>query len=90
MSRIIHSSLHEVPETAISGNGIWLSLRDGRSVIDGSAGTAVACLGHRNRRVAEAIGKQADKLWPRRIRGSSPQSLRKPSVIFCWRMSWVD
>lgn len=62
MSRIIQRSLREVPETAVSGEGIWLHLRDGRKVIDGSSGAAVACLGHGNRRVAEAIGAQAGRL----------------------------
>ncbi|WP_095203474.1 aspartate aminotransferase family protein [Mesorhizobium carmichaelinearum] len=62
MSRIIQRSLHEVPETAVSGEGIWLRLSDGSSVIDGSGGAAVACIGHGNKRVAEAIGAQSAKM----------------------------
>lgn len=62
MSRIIQRSLREVSDTAVYGQGIRLYLRDGRSVIDGSAGAAVACIGHGNRRVAEAIGTQAGQL----------------------------
>lgn len=62
MSRIIQRTLHDVPETAISGEGIWLHLSDGRSVIDGSGGAAVACIGHGNRRVAEAIAAQSAKM----------------------------
>ena len=31
----------------------------GAKIIDGSGGAAVACLGHGNRRIAEAIGRQA-------------------------------
>ncbi len=59
MSRMIHRSLHEVPTAAVGGDGIWLHLADGSRVIDGSGGAAVACLGHGNARVAEAIGRQA-------------------------------
>jgi adenosylmethionine-8-amino-7-oxononanoate aminotransferase len=62
MSRIIQRNVHEVPDTAIYGEGIRLHLRSGRSVIDGSAGAAVACIGHGNRRVADAIGAQAGRL----------------------------
>jgi len=62
MTRVIQRTLHEVPETAVWGEGIWLHLADGRSVIDGSGGAAVACIGHGNRRVAEAIGAQSAKM----------------------------
>jgi adenosylmethionine-8-amino-7-oxononanoate aminotransferase len=37
-------------------------MADGREIIDASGGAAVACLGHGNRRVAEAIGAQAGNL----------------------------
>lgn len=62
MSRIIQRTLHDVPPTAVSGDGIWLHLSDGRSVIDGSGGAAVACLGHGNRRVADAIAAQSAQM----------------------------
>jgi len=48
-----------IPPVAVSGDGIYLHIADGRRIIDASGGAAVACLGHGNRRVAEAIGKQA-------------------------------
>jgi adenosylmethionine-8-amino-7-oxononanoate aminotransferase len=50
------------PDLAVSGNGLTLTLADGRQVIDASGGAAVACLGHGNRRVAAAIGAQALRL----------------------------
>lgn len=62
MSRIIQRTLHDVPPVAVSGQGIWLHLDDGRQVIDGSGGAAVACLGHGNRRVAEAIAAQSARM----------------------------
>jgi adenosylmethionine-8-amino-7-oxononanoate aminotransferase len=39
-----------------------LRLGDGRTVIDGSGGAAVACLGHGNARIAAAIGRQAARM----------------------------
>ncbi|MBV9250860.1 MAG: aspartate aminotransferase family protein [Acetobacteraceae bacterium] len=57
-SRVLHRSGH-APPIAVGGEGIYLHLADGTKVIDGSGGAAVACLGHGNRRIAEAIGRQA-------------------------------
>jgi adenosylmethionine-8-amino-7-oxononanoate aminotransferase len=57
-SRVFHRS-GAVPPVATRGEGIYLYTAEGRSVIDASGGAAVACLGHGNRRVAEAIGRQA-------------------------------
>ena len=62
MSRMIQRSLREQPEVAVSGEGIRLRLASGREVIDGSGGAAVACIGHGNRRVAEAIARQAGRM----------------------------
>ena len=58
MSRVLHRSGGQ-PPVAVSGEGIHLILADGRRIIDASGGAAVACLGHGNRRIAEAIGRQA-------------------------------
>ncbi|MGA9868091.1 MAG: aspartate aminotransferase family protein [Acetobacteraceae bacterium] len=58
MSRVLHRA-GGTPSVAVGGEGICLRLADGRSIIDASGGAAVACLGHGNRRVAEAIGRQA-------------------------------
>jgi len=58
MSHLLHRS-GAVPPIAVRGEGIYLHTADGRAIIDGSGGAAVACLGHGNRRIAEAIGRQA-------------------------------
>jgi adenosylmethionine-8-amino-7-oxononanoate aminotransferase len=58
MSRVLHRS-GAIPPVATSGQGIYLHTADGRSIIDASGGAAVACLGHGNQRVAEAIGRQS-------------------------------
>ena len=58
MSRVLHRS-GAIPPVAARGEGIWLTTAGGQRIIDASGGAAVAALGHGNRRVAEAIGRQA-------------------------------
>ncbi|MGI4802262.1 MAG: aspartate aminotransferase family protein [Janthinobacterium lividum] len=62
MTHVLHRSLRSDPELAVSGDGIMLTLADGRRVVDAAGGAAVACLGHGNPRVIEAITKQAKRL----------------------------
>ena len=62
MSRIIQRSLQGSPATAVRGEGIRLHLASGQTIIDGSGGAAVACIGHGNRRVAAAMADQAGRL----------------------------
>jgi adenosylmethionine-8-amino-7-oxononanoate aminotransferase len=57
-SRLLHRSGGQ-PPVAVGGEGIYLHLADGTRIIDASGGAAVACLGHANRRIAQAIGGQA-------------------------------
>src|SRR6201996_4270647 len=61
MSRVLHRT-GAIPPVAVRGEGIWLHTSDGRAVIDASGGAAVAALGHGNRRVAEAIARQASTM----------------------------
>ena len=60
-SRILHRA-GATPVAAVGGNGIHLHLADGRTIIDGSGGAAVACIGHGDPRVIEAIAAQASKV----------------------------
>ena len=62
MSRLIQRSLRDTSETAVAGHGIRLRLASGRTVIDGSGGAAVACIGHGNKRVAAAMAEQAGRM----------------------------
>lgn len=62
MTRVLHRSTKTGFDTAVSGDGLYLTLSDGRRVLDASGGAAVACIGHGRRRVAEAMGRQAEKL----------------------------
>ena len=58
MSRVLHRSLAADPPLAVRGEGIFLLAADGRKIIDGSGGAAVACLGHGDARVNAAIAAQ--------------------------------
>lgn len=58
MSRILHRSLHEMPHLAVGGDGMHIVMADGRRVLDGSGGAAVACLGHGDARVNAAVSEQ--------------------------------
>ena len=62
MSRILHRAVSFQPDLAVSGDGLMLTLADGRQVMDASGGAAVAVLGHGNKRVAARIGAQAGRL----------------------------
>ena len=62
MSHLLHRSLDAEPLLAVGGEGIFLHTADGRRIIDGSGGAAVACLGHRHPRVNAAIAEQLSKV----------------------------
>jgi adenosylmethionine-8-amino-7-oxononanoate aminotransferase len=62
MSRVLHRTLFSDPVLATGGEGIYLHTADGRKIIDGSGGAAVACLGHGNARVNAAIAEQLGKV----------------------------
>lgn len=62
MSQVLHRTVTFEPDLVLHGQGLHLTLADGRTVIDASGGAAVACLGHGNARVAAAIGAQAARL----------------------------
>ncbi|MFV0245701.1 MAG: aspartate aminotransferase family protein [Qingshengfaniella sp.] len=62
MTKLLHRSTKLSFDIATSGQGSWLTLQDGRQVLDASGGAAVACIGHGNRRVAEAMADQAMKI----------------------------
>ncbi len=61
LTRLLHRA-RTPPPLAVGGEGVYLHLADGRTVLDASGGAAVACLGHGDRRVAEAIAAQASRL----------------------------
>ena len=50
------------PPVAVGGQGIYITLEDGREVIDAAGGAAVTCLGNSHPAVQEALKEQVDKL----------------------------
>ena len=62
MSRVLHRTLFADPLLATQGDGIYLHTADGRKIIDGSGGAAVACLGHGHPRINAAIAGQLSKV----------------------------
>ncbi len=62
MSRILHRQMQSPLPVAVGGEGIYLIDADGKRYIDASGGAAVSCLGHGNKRVIEAIKRQAEDL----------------------------
>jgi adenosylmethionine-8-amino-7-oxononanoate aminotransferase len=61
-SALLHRDLRRMPATVVRGEGAWLFDAAGRDYLDASGGAAVSCLGHGNRRVAEAIRAQLDRV----------------------------
>lgn len=59
------SILHRTPwrpPVAVSGQGIYITLEDGREIIDGVGGAAVACIGNGHPAPKKALKEQVDKL----------------------------
>lgn len=60
MSRILHRTLRAAPPLAVGGAGMWIRAGDGRDILDGCGGAAVACLGQGNPAVRAAVMAQLD------------------------------
>ena len=45
-----------------SGDGLYLTLSDGRRILDATGGAAVSAIGHGNKRVRDAMVKQIEKI----------------------------
>lgn len=59
-SAVLHASLKAAPPKATVSQGCFITTGDGKQVLDASAGAAVACIGHNNQRVKDAIARQLD------------------------------
>lgn len=57
-SHIFHRSFSKKPLHLASASGVTLTLDSGKQILDATGGPAVACLGHNQPEVAEAISKQ--------------------------------
>jgi len=59
-SVLLHRSMHALPLKVIASSGNYLYLNNGQAIFDASCGAAVACIGHGNERVKQAVLKQMD------------------------------
>ncbi|OAA68538.1 exocyst complex protein exo70 [Niveomyces insectorum RCEF 264] len=57
-SAVLHRQLRDRFPVIERGEGKYLILDDGRAILDASGGAAVACIGHGDRRVADAVLNQ--------------------------------
>src|SRR5271170_2018127 len=62
MTHILHRAANGEMPVAVSGRGIELFDRNGKSYIDASGGAAVSCLGHGHPDVLAALHKQLDTI----------------------------
>ncbi len=58
MSRVLHRTVRADPPVVATGDRMFLHLQDGRTILDGSGGAAVSCLGHNHPRVVAAVAAQ--------------------------------
>ncbi|KUL90252.1 hypothetical protein ZTR_01999 [Talaromyces verruculosus] len=61
-SAVLHRQLHQAPTLALSGEGSYITLEDGRRILDATGGAAVSCLGHSNAKVRQAMIDQINQL----------------------------
>ena len=61
-SAVLHRDLHKDPYQVVEASGLYLTLSDGRQIIDASGGAAVSCIGHGDERIRQVIASQVTKL----------------------------
>jgi hypothetical protein len=62
-SYILHPNIHRpLLPRVISGDGYYVTVEDGRRILEACAGLAVACLGHGRREITDAVVKQMNQL----------------------------
>lgn len=62
MSAVLQRVSGVVPPFAVAASGLTITLADGREIIDATGGAAVACIGHGNKRVQQAIAAQLERI----------------------------
>jgi len=61
-SKILHPNIQTPNPKVVSAKGNYLILENGQKVLDASAGPGVACIGHGNTEVRDAVVAQMDRL----------------------------
>lgn len=60
-SYILHPNIHQANPKVISARGNYITLESGQRILDATGGPAVACIGHGNVQVREAVTTQMDQ-----------------------------
>lgn len=58
---VLYTKIDKRPPEVVRSHGNYLETSDGRTIFDASGGAAVACLGHNEPRVKQAIMEQLDQ-----------------------------
>lgn len=61
-SAILHPNLYKANPRVISAKGLYMKLDSGQEIFDATGGPAVACIGHGDLRVQNAVMKQMGQL----------------------------
>lgn len=61
-SAVMYAKLDEPPLKVVGSQGSYIFTADGRKILDSTGGAAVACIGHNNKRVKEAINRQLGEI----------------------------
>ena len=61
-SQVFHRHCHAQNPIAVSGQGCYITDRQGKQYLDGSGGAAVSCLGHGDEQVNQAMKTQIDQM----------------------------
>lgn len=62
MTKILHRTIGTALPSAVAGEGVHITDREGRIYIDGSGGAAVSCLGHNHPEVIDAMKAQMGRI----------------------------
>jgi adenosylmethionine-8-amino-7-oxononanoate aminotransferase len=62
VSSVLYATLGSNPPRIVSSRGNYLTTSEGVDIFDASGGAAVACIGHNNPRVKQAISRQLDSV----------------------------
>lgn len=60
-SYILHPNLHQPNPRVVAARGNYMTLENGQEILDATGGPAVACIGHGNVDVRNAVMRQMDQ-----------------------------
>lgn len=61
-SSVLHRSIHKQPKKVVHASGNYVTFEDGQELLDATGGAAVACIGHSDPRVRDAMIAQMNRV----------------------------